>query len=49
VAMPTALVLSWFEARMDADRVLTQKALRTILAPTGHHVPEGPVPEAAHA
>ncbi len=36
VAMPTALVLSWFEGRMDAERVLAQKALRTILAPTGH-------------
>lgn len=35
VAMPTALVLSWFEARMDADRVLAQRALRTILAPDG--------------
>ncbi len=33
VAMPTALALSWFEARMDADRVLAQTALRTILAP----------------
>ncbi|MRU16610.1 MotA/TolQ/ExbB proton channel family protein [Roseovarius sp. A21] len=36
VAMPTALVLSWFEARMDADRVLAQRALRTILAPDGN-------------
>ncbi|SDH93212.1 MotA/TolQ/ExbB proton channel family protein [Lutimaribacter saemankumensis] len=35
VAMPTALALSWFEARMDADRVLAQKTLRTILAPAG--------------
>ncbi|WP_116599091.1 MotA/TolQ/ExbB proton channel family protein [Primorskyibacter marinus] len=35
VAMPTALILSWFEARMDAERVLAGKALRTILAPTG--------------
>lgn len=33
VAMPTALMLSWFEARMDADRLLAQTALRTILAP----------------
>ncbi len=33
VAMPTAVVLSWFEARMDGERVLAQKALRTILAP----------------
>ena len=35
VAMPTALLLSWFEARMDADRVLAQTALRTVLSPTG--------------
>ncbi|MEB8385661.1 MotA/TolQ/ExbB proton channel family protein [Rhodobacteraceae bacterium KMM 6894] len=35
VAMPTSVVLSWFESRMDADRVLAQKALYTILAPTG--------------
>ena len=35
VAMPTALILSWFESRMDAERVLAGKALRTILAPTG--------------
>ncbi len=33
VAMPTALMLSWFESRMDADRILAQGALRTILAP----------------
>ncbi|MGP6087525.1 MotA/TolQ/ExbB proton channel family protein [Antarctobacter jejuensis] len=36
VAMPTALILSWFEGRMDAERVLAQKALRTVLAPSGH-------------
>ncbi|GGB07044.1 MotA/TolQ/ExbB proton channel family protein [Allosediminivita pacifica] len=35
VAMPTAVVLSWFEARMDAERVLAQSALYTILAPEG--------------
>ncbi|MEM8575639.1 MAG: MotA/TolQ/ExbB proton channel family protein [Pseudomonadota bacterium] len=33
VAMPTALVLSWFEARIDADRVFAGKAIRTLLAP----------------
>ena len=35
VAMPTALILSWFEARMDGERVLAQKALHTVLAPAG--------------
>lgn len=33
VAMPTSVVLSWFEARMDADRVLAQKAVHTVLSP----------------
>ena len=35
VAMPTALVLSWFEARMEAERVLAEKAVHTILSPAG--------------
>ncbi|WP_102108369.1 MotA/TolQ/ExbB proton channel family protein [Oceaniglobus roseus] len=35
VAMPTSVILSWFESKMDADRVLAQTALRTILAPEG--------------
>lgn len=33
VAMPTSLVLSWFEARMDRERVFAEKALTTVLAP----------------
>ena len=33
LAMPTSLVLSWFEARMQAERVFAEKALTTILAP----------------
>lgn len=35
VAMPTAVVLSWFEARMEAERLIADRALRTILAPAG--------------
>lgn len=35
VAMPTALILSWFEQRMEAERVLADKAILTILHPTG--------------
>ncbi|ETX30372.1 MotA/TolQ/ExbB proton channel family protein [Roseivivax isoporae] len=35
VAMPTALALSWFEGRMDAERVTASRALNTILAPRG--------------
>ena len=33
VAMPTSLVLNWFEARMRRDRVFANRALRTIFAP----------------
>ncbi|NSX56207.1 MotA/TolQ/ExbB proton channel family protein [Parasulfitobacter algicola] len=35
VAMPTALVLSWFEGRMEAERVFADKAIMTILSPGG--------------
>ncbi|MGJ8544182.1 MAG: MotA/TolQ/ExbB proton channel family protein [Sulfitobacter sp.] len=35
VAMPTAVVLSWFESRMDAERVLAERAISTIRAPFG--------------
>lgn len=35
VAMPTALILSWLESRMDRERVFAQKALQTILSPEG--------------
>lgn len=44
VAMPTSVILSWLEARMDADRVLAQQSLRTILAPVGRQ--EGTAPSA---
>ena len=33
IAMPTALVLSWFEARMEAERVTAQRAIATVLGP----------------
>ncbi|WP_299030927.1 MotA/TolQ/ExbB proton channel family protein [uncultured Sulfitobacter sp.] len=35
VAMPTALVLSWFEQRMEAERVIADRAILTVLHPTG--------------
>lgn len=35
VAMPTSLILSWFEARMRRERVFANRAIRTVLAP-GH-------------
>ena len=35
VAMPTALVLAWFEGRMDAERVAADTFILTALAPTG--------------
>lgn len=33
VAMPTSLILSWFEARMRRDRVFANLALRRVFAP----------------
>lgn len=39
VAMPTSLVLSWFEARMRRERVFANRALRTVFAP-GTPVPD---------
>ena len=44
VAMPTAMVLSWFEARMDAERVTAERAIATVLRPQGR-----PANEAARA
>lgn len=35
VAMPTALILSWFESRMEAERVIAEQAIMTVLQPTG--------------
>lgn len=35
VAMPTSLILTWFEARVNRERVFANRALRTIFAP-GH-------------
>ena len=35
VAMPTAMVLSWFESRMDAERVTAERAIATVLHPQG--------------
>ena len=49
VAMPTSVVLSWLESRMDADRVLAQKALRTVLAPQDCRATTGPQAVPAHA
>lgn len=49
VAMPTSVVLSWFEARMDADRVLAQSALRTLLAPQGRRKDAAREAHRAHA
>lgn len=35
VAMPTSIALSWFEARMQRERIFANLALRTVFAP-GH-------------
>lgn len=34
VAMPTSIALSWFEGQIDAERVLTNLAISTLLAPS---------------
>lgn len=33
VAMPTSILLSWFEQRMEAERVLAEQVIRTVAAP----------------
>ncbi|ARC88020.1 MotA/TolQ/ExbB proton channel family protein [Rhodovulum sp. MB263] len=43
VAMPTALILSWFEGRMEAERVLAETAIHTVLAPGNAPGAPGPV------
>ncbi len=35
VAMPTSLILSWFEQRMDAERVFAGQAIQSIVSPKG--------------
>ncbi len=35
VAMPTSLVLSWLEQRMDAERVFASQAIQRIVSPRG--------------
>lgn len=35
VAMPTSVVLSWLEGRMDAERVIAGRAIQTVLSPLG--------------
>ncbi|MEM8576702.1 MAG: MotA/TolQ/ExbB proton channel family protein [Pseudomonadota bacterium] len=45
VAMPTSMVLAWFETRMEGERVFAATALGTILAPSA----EMRAPAAAHA
>ena len=39
VAMPTAMVLSWFEGRMDAERVTAERAIASVLHPQGRRGP----------
>ncbi|CUH39282.1 Biopolymer transport protein ExbB [Jannaschia seosinensis] len=49
VAMPTALVLSWFEGRMDAERVIAERAIATIRTPLGGAPRERLAAEPVHA
>lgn len=39
VAMPTALILAWFEGRMQNERVTADRLLLTILHPQGNNNP----------
>ena len=34
VAMPTSILLSWFEQRMEAERVFAERVIRTLTAPS---------------
>ncbi|APE44554.1 flagellar motor protein MotA [Sulfitobacter alexandrii] len=49
VAMPTALVLSWLEGRMEAERVLADSAILTVLRPSGSAAAAADGTGAAHA
>lgn len=50
VAMPTALILSWFESRMEAERVFADRAIQTVLHPSGIRSPTpAPLHQPAHA
>ena len=40
VAMPASVVLSWFDARLAAERALADHALSVVLRPDGHAAPE---------
>ncbi|MEO0751336.1 MAG: MotA/TolQ/ExbB proton channel family protein [Pseudomonadota bacterium] len=42
VAMPTSVVHSWFESRMDKDRVFAERAIATILYPQGQRAAQMP-------
>ena len=41
VAMPTGLALRWFEGRMDAERVLAERAIAAVLHPQGRAAAHG--------
>lgn len=49
VAMPTALILSWFEGRMEAERVFADHAIQTVLHPSGiRSLASDPLHQPAH-
>ncbi|WP_299970292.1 MotA/TolQ/ExbB proton channel family protein [uncultured Roseobacter sp.] len=45
VAMPTSVVLSWFESRMDAERVVCDTFILTALSPKGRAPTAAPDPD----
>ncbi|MEM7089453.1 MAG: MotA/TolQ/ExbB proton channel family protein [Pseudomonadota bacterium] len=49
VAMPTSIVHSWLEGRMDAERGIADRAIQTALRPRGHKAAARSVPETGFA
>ena len=48
--MPTAMVLSWLEGRMDTERVIAERAIATVLHPQWYEPPqEQAAADPAHA
>ncbi|MEM0949639.1 MAG: MotA/TolQ/ExbB proton channel family protein [Pseudomonadota bacterium] len=45
VAMPTSMVLAWFESRVATERAFADKALQTVLVPVRANGPTAPEPQ----
>ena len=49
VAMPASILHSWFDTRMEAERVMAEHAIESILSPQGSKSPEAPVSGLSYA